>query len=113
METFLEEVADTAEEVAAEQQDVARQARTLQHAREKGTPWYELLDRHDGAGLLGRLRESNRKLGTATARLSKGFAERLSSEGHSQRAIARCLGVTHQRISAMLGRRRDAGKRQA
>jgi hypothetical protein len=111
--TFLEDVADTAEEIAAEQRQVARQARSMQRARDHGTPWADMLDRPGaGPGLLGRLKASGRQLAAATARLSQGLAEALAAEGHSDRAIARRLGVTHQRISAMLGRRLDRSQSQ-
>jgi len=105
MDAFLDEVADTAEEVSAEQRQVARDVRSLKRARERGLSWSDVVDRHEiGFGPLGRMRESRRKLATAVARLGEGIAEALRSEGRSYRAIAGHLGVTHQRVQAMLTR---------
>jgi hypothetical protein len=107
MSQFLEEVADTADQVVTEQRQVARQARAMQRERDMGASWAEVLDQQDDRRprLLTWMRSSGRKLALATARLSRGLAQSLSAEGHSQRAIARRLGVSHQRISMVLGRR--------
>lgn len=105
METFLKEVADTSEEVAAEQREVARQARTRQRVRDRIASCAELLDRQSGTTVLGRLRDSGRKLADATGRLSQSLAVGLRREGLSHRAIARNRGVTHQRVSALLNHR--------
>lgn len=107
MSQFLEEVADTADQVAAEQRLVARQARAMHRERGTGASWAEILDQQ-GEGpprLLTWMRSSGRKLALAAARLSRGLAEGLSAEGYSHRAIARRLGVSHQRISTVLSRR--------
>ena len=113
MNAFLDEVADTAEEVAAEQRKVARDARSMQRRRDQGASWVQLLDHEGGrTGVLGRLRDSARKLAVAIGRVSQGFAEGLRAEGLSHRAIARRLGVTHQRISTLLNHRADSSGRR-
>jgi cell division septum initiation protein DivIVA len=110
VDAFLDEVADTAEAVAAEQHQVAQELRSLQRARERGVSWAEAVDQPAaGPGPLGRLRDSRRKLAAAARRLAQGLAEGLRSEGQSYRAIAGRLGVTHQRVSAMLTRRAGSG----
>ena len=111
MDAFLEVVADTAEEVAADQAEVANQARSMQEARNRGASWSELVDGQGGIRLLDRLRSTGRKLAAATGRLSLGLAEGLRSEGLSHRAIARRLGVTHQRVSALLNGAGSADRR--
>lgn len=106
MDAFLDEVADIAEEVSAEQRQVAREVRSLKRARQRGASWADMADRQAvGYGPLGRLRESRRKLAKAAGRLAQGVAEGLRAEGQSYRMIAARLGVTHQRVSAMLTRR--------
>jgi hypothetical protein len=110
MDEFLDEVADAAEAVAADQRQVAREVRSLKRARDRGLPWAAAVDAQVASnGPLGRLRESRRVLTRAAGRLAEGLAEGLSSEGLSHRAIAGRLGVTHQRISTILSRRALTG----
>lgn len=110
MDEFLDEVADAAEAVAAEQRQVAREVRSLKRARGQGLPWTSLIDaRLAAGGPLGRLRAGRRALAGAARRLAEGVAEGLTSEGLSYRSIATLLGVSHQRISAMLSRRALTG----
>src|SRR5207248_5223900 len=52
----LERVAAAADEVADEQRHVARQARSMQHRRERGAPWSRILDEEASPTLLQRLR---------------------------------------------------------
>lgn len=60
--------------------------------------------------MIDLLRRSTRRLTDATGRFSKLLAGGLASEGASRRQIAGRLGVSHQRITAMLkGERRPAG----
>src|SRR5437763_6152898 len=52
----LERVAAAADEVADEQRHVARQARSMQHRRDRGAPWTRILDEEASPTLLQRLR---------------------------------------------------------
>ena len=109
MDTALADVAEAAEEVAAGQKEVARRARAMQRRRDQGWTWGRILDEERSPGLLDLLRRSGRRLTEATGGLARALAEGLRAEGSSRRHIARRLGVTHQRVSAMLnGRRRSA-----
>lgn len=106
----LEEVATAAEEVARDQERVARRARAMQRQRDRGWSWARILDGEDAPGLLELLRGSARRLSEATGWLARNLARQLSGEGESRRQIARRLGVTHQRISALLkGEQHHAG----
>ena len=102
MTTPLEDVAEAADQVADEQRRVARQARTMQRQRERGWSWERILDRGAAPGILAILRSSARGVGEALGLLSHTLAKGLASEGASRRGIAARLGVTHQRVSAML-----------
>jgi hypothetical protein len=102
MSTSLDGVAAAADEVADEQRQVARQARSMQRRRERGVSWGTILDEQPSPGLLQRLRESSRKLLESTGRASRVLAAGLIAEGESRRRVAQRLGVSHQRISAML-----------
>src|SRR5690349_19951097 len=105
MGAVLEDVAAAADQVAAEQRMVARRARAMQRRRDQGWSWQQILDKEELPHLLELLRRSGRQLGEATARLAHTLASGLSTEGASRRQIARRLGVTHQRVSAILARR--------
>jgi len=110
MDSALEEVAAAADEVAADQRQVARRARAMLRQRERGWSWASILDREPMPRLLELLRRSGRRLSGATARLGRTLAIGLGEEGESRRQVARRLGVTHQRVSAMLkGERRPEG----
>lgn len=98
----LEEVAAAADAIADEQRQVARQARRMQRQRDQGAPWRTILEREREPGLLGRLRHNARRLGDLSARVASTFARGLVDEGESHRQIGRRLGVSHQRVSAIV-----------
>lgn len=102
MHAALEELAESADAVADDQRRVARRARAMQRQRERGRSWAEILDRESEPRLLGLLRGNTRRLAEATGRLAHALAHGLVREGESRRQVARRLGVTHQRISAIL-----------
>lgn len=102
MNAALDEVAASADEVADDQRRIARRARAMKRQRDRGRSWAEILDGEPEPRLLGLLRGNTRRLADATGRLAHAMAYGLVWEGESRRQIARRLGVTHQRISAML-----------
>ena len=104
VDDVLEEVASTAEEVVAEQQEVAERARHLKQERVRHSSWVEAWDRQPAPGLLARLRAGSRRLAETTSRLSRAAARGMADEGASRRAIARRLGVSHQRVTSLLNR---------
>jgi hypothetical protein len=112
MRSALEEVAVAADEVAADQRQVARRARAMQRRRDQGWSWDRIMEWDPHPGLLELLRRSGRRLTWATSRLAQAVASGLSGEGQSRRQVARRLSVSHQRVSAMLkGDRGPAGDR--
>jgi len=100
----LEQVATTADELAGEQRQVAREARAMQRLRRRGWSWARLLDHERAPGLVAMLRASARKSTRLVTLFTRGLALGLSEEGFSRRQIAGRLGVTHQRVSALLRR---------
>lgn len=98
----LEDVAAAADRVATEQRQVARRARTMQRQRDRGWSWAEILDRDPAPGIFQLVRTSTKRLAAAAAQLGRTVAKGLASEGESRRRIASRVGVTHQRITAML-----------
>jgi hypothetical protein len=102
MSSTLERVADTADEVAADQRTVARRLRTVQRQRDRGMTWGQVLDRGAAGEALTLLRRSATRLAGELRTLSQAIVRGLAAEGESRRKIASRLGVTHQRITAML-----------
>jgi hypothetical protein len=102
MGAALEDVAAVADEVAAEQRLIARRARSMQRERDRGVSWASILAREPAPGLLELTRNSACRLSRMTTCLAHVLAAGLSAEGESRRAIAGRLGVSHQRITAML-----------
>jgi DNA-binding MarR family transcriptional regulator len=98
----LEKLATDAEEIAAQEHKVASEARAMQRLRKRGWPWARILDRERPPGLVARLRATSRLLTQLTTRFSRMLATAMVSEGHSHREIARRLGITHQRVTALL-----------
>jgi hypothetical protein len=98
----LQEVADLADAVADEQHQIAEKARAMQHLRDRGWSWAKILDSEDGPVLVDLLRRNSRRVLHATSRVTRSLAAGLAGEGASRREIGRRLGVSHQRISAML-----------
>lgn len=98
----LEDVVAAAESVADDQRRVAARARAMVRERKRGTPWSDILDREPSPGVLHLLRESARRSTATAGRLASVLASGLTEEGESRRQIARRLGVTHQRVSAII-----------
>lgn len=109
MSTLLETVAVAADDVADDQRRVAREARAMQRQRDRGWSWVRVLDHEAEPGLMGLLRRSARRLADSAAHLAQALARGLAGEGQSRRQIARRLGVSHQRITAMLRQDRQFG----
>lgn len=109
MRSPLGEVASTADRVADDQREVAARVRDMQRQRRRGRSWAAILDQESGAGVFELLRRSGRSIVAATSQLARTLAHGLATEGESRRRIARRLGVTHQRVTAILHDRRADG----
>lgn len=104
VDDVLQEIATTAEQVVEEQREVARQARDLRAEHQEGSALVHAWDRQPPPGVLARLRAGSRRLADATSRLSRSAARGMAEEGESRRAIAKRLGVSHQRVTSLLNR---------
>jgi hypothetical protein len=105
MTRVMEDIAIEADGIAEEQRHVARNARTMQRKLDRGMTWSKVLGDEQPVHLLERLRSSSRKLVKLTGHLALTIAKALTHEGESRRKIANRLGVTHQRVTAMLRNR--------
>lgn len=111
--TALEEVATAADEVADDQRQVARTVRAMQRRRDRGWSWARILERQEGPSALEMLRRSSQRASAAVSGLAGALALGLVSEGVSLRGAASRLGVSHQRVSAMLGSSRRSERIEA
>ena len=111
--TSLDDVAAAADAVADEQRTVARTARQMQRARNRGVPWSAILDGQQVAAVVGQLRRSANRLRDASTAFLSLLARGLAAEGESHRRIAGRLGVSHQRVTSVLhsDRKADAAGR--
>lgn len=109
MSVSLEEVAAAAEAAAADERDLARRARAMQRQRDRGRSWLQVFE--SGSMTVDVARRGARRAGNVATSLAGAIVRGLSSEGLSRRKIAQRLGVSHQRVTAMLnGRQRDRGR---
>lgn len=111
MAAELDRVVEHAEAAKADQQQMARRARVMQRRRADGWSWGKILDREPGPGVFGLARRSATHTAEAARVLAQTVVGGLAAEGESRRQIARRLGVTHQRVSALL--RGPAGSTRA
>jgi hypothetical protein len=102
MSSTLDRLADAADEVASDQRAAARHLRTVKRQRDRGLTWGQVLDRRAAGEALALMRRSAIRIAGALRTLSQTIARGLAAEGESRRRIASRLGVTHQRITAML-----------
>jgi DNA-directed RNA polymerase specialized sigma24 family protein len=109
MASALEEVANTADEAAETERAVAREARAMQAQRDRGHSWSAILEGDGASTIFELLRRGARLAIDALSALSRVVTEELSEEGASRRQIARFIGVSHQRVSAIIGRGRRNG----
>ncbi len=102
VDTTLGDVAAAADQVAEDQKQVARMARTMQRQRDRGWSWAQILDRQRASGVVDLLRRSRHLITRTTTGLTVTLARQLSAEGETRREIARRLGITHQRVTTLL-----------
>ncbi len=103
----LETMADDVEAEARREEATAEDLRRVARDRRRGDTWRVL-------SADGRLHASLERLGggavllrRAAASLRRLFTRGLFGEGMTTREIGRTFGVSHQRISSILGRRED------
>lgn len=110
--TTLDRVADTVDEATGEQAQAARVARDTARGRRAGR-LDEASTTHSVRQVLELLGRSADALTAAAGGLRRAWAAALADEGLSIRQIGERLGVTHQRVSALLTRHRQADAPQA
>ena len=101
----LEELATAAEAAAADQLELAREAKALAGLEDSSRPWHRTFTEERSDAVLKLLARSTTRLGSAAGRFRRDFVSGLAAEGATTRDIASRLGVTHQRVSTLLRHR--------
>jgi hypothetical protein len=100
--TALEDLAASADRAADDQRQIARRARAMRRQRDQGWAWSTVLDRQPSPTVVELLRRSRRHLQSVATAFTTALARELGAEGATRRQIARRLGVSHQRVTALL-----------
>jgi hypothetical protein len=103
----LDDLASIAERASEEQQLLAARARAMSEQRRRGESCTAILGNEGHQPILALLGTNLARLTHTSSRFRLAVATSLAKEGHSTRQIASRLGVTHQRVSAMLNRARS------
>lgn len=102
----LEHAADAAEEAARDQEQAAAIAREAASSRRADSPADSPDTTHVTTTVLHLLGGSAQRLVTAVGALRRTWAQALADESLTIRQIGERLGVSHQRVSALLARHR-------
>jgi hypothetical protein len=100
--TALAEVRAVLEDAARRIPDVVARTEELQLGRARGASFGDLINGAQGPLVLDALSELLQGLFTAGSRLRRAEARALYAEGLSMDKIGRLLGVSRQRVSAIL-----------
>lgn len=102
----LESAAEGLDEVAAEAGKAADLLREVGAHRRRGQSWRELLDGPRTRSLLQLTSSASQRLSAVAARLRRAVARSLVAHGMRVGEVAKHLGVSHQRVSALLNEER-------
>jgi hypothetical protein len=97
----LDDVVEAFDETCEEKPDVEKQADAIRQHHGLGRPITELAGTPEGAIVPNLSRLTNR-LNNAITRLRRAQARAMRAEGTTTERIADVLGVTRQRVSALL-----------
>jgi transposase-like protein len=108
--TALDRAADTADESADEQREIAAAARRLAHERRSSASASGQETVRVVRYILESFGRNAEHLVSAAGEIRRAWAQTMAEEGLSIRQVGERLGVSHQRVSALLNHRkhRDA-----
>ncbi len=101
----LDGLADAVEENARDERRLARGIRQLRIGRAAGRSWQNLVSGERQPGVLKLMSRILNRLTETSGNLRRVVARGLRLEGATIAAVAALLGVSHQRVSALLHRR--------
>lgn len=100
----MDEVAATADAVAADQLRLAESARAMARRWRDGRSWSDLSERGAVREIVSGLMSGASAVSVAVARLRESLFKALVAEDWTIRRVGRHFGVSHQRVSSMLSR---------
>lgn len=99
----LDDVIEAGKENLERDQEIVRRASALKQMRAQGLSYREIVKREAKPLIAQLISMSLLTLGKAGGRFRAAKARRLHAEGMSVKGIADLFGVSHQRISTLLG----------
>src|SRR5215210_2418829 len=109
----LVELADTADEVAADSQEIAGKLRKMDLQREQGWTWKQIIDRDTTPRLPEVISRVSKRLGAIGRKHQETRAAGVGSEGRTHGRIAEYFQISRQRISKLLSKQPAADERAA
>ena len=100
----LASLAETAEEVAADSQQIAGKLRRMDEQREQGWTWKQIIDRDGSPRLPELIGRASKRLASVGRELQDVVSSGLAGEGRSHGRIAEYFNISRQRISKLLSR---------
>jgi hypothetical protein len=100
----LASLANTADEVAADSEQIAGKLRKMDEQREQGWTWKQIIDRDAPPRLPELVGRASKRLATVGRELQDVVSSGLASEGRSHGRIAEYFNISRQRISKLLSR---------
>ena len=103
--TELSTVAGEIDQAAAEGEEAAQAVRQLAEARRRGESWKAIISEGEAPKTVRAVMGAAERLAASAGQFRRIVARGLSREGRSTRDIGRLFEISHQRVSAILGRR--------
>jgi hypothetical protein len=99
----FDQAADTLDQAAADARTEAGRIRHLRRQRARGRAWRDVLGAGVARSLLEELAMTGGQMTSVGGRLRRAIVAALLGEGQRVKQIADSLGVSHQRVSRVLG----------
>ena len=103
MKDELDAVAAVADAAAVEHRAVARRARTVSGKLARGASPVRVAS-EDAPELATALRQTSKRASDAATLVLRAIVRTLADNGQTRREIANVVGVSHQRVTALLKR---------
>jgi hypothetical protein len=104
----IDDVSIAVEDSVSDQEDLLSELGRIRHDRVAGVPLQESIGGTGQPRALVLLNRVTKRLSFGSARLRRALVTSLVKEGESVNSVAKRFEVTHQRISSILRRDKDA-----
>jgi predicted DNA binding protein len=105
----LDGLAADVDDSARDERLLARRLRAIRASRAKGRSWEDILSHESSPGTMELTSRVLRGITRASGAIRRTVARGLHANGATIAAIAERFGVSRQRVSALLRRRREDG----